>query len=109
MFIENEQRCPEITELQVNQSISKYFYTVHILDNEFCDIVILRFRVANTAGSGVGDFADVAYWILHARHSSQQKRENRLNIHQVNKHLDNIATKHAEHKPSNERFVLLYL
>lgn len=73
------------------------------MDHEIFDVIIFYFRVAKTAGSGVGDFADVAYWILHARHSSQQKRENRLNIYQVNKHLDSIATKHAEHKPSNDR------
>lgn len=46
--------------------------------------------------NGATDFADVAYWILRSRFSNGET----LNVHQVNLHLDNIATKHAENDPS---------
>jgi hypothetical protein len=52
-------------------------------------------RVPKTAGKLAGDFAEVAFWVLKNRCPEGGK----LNVEQVNMHLNNIALKHAAHDP----------
>lgn len=57
---------------------------------------IFLIRAPKTAGNFAGDFAEVAFWVLKSR----CPEGGNLNVEQVNKHLDNIALKHATHDPS---------
>lgn len=52
-------------------------------------------RSPKNAGSSVGDFAEVAFMVLSSRCSAGGQ----LTVDDVNKHLDNIALKHAERNP----------
>lgn len=59
-------------------------------------------RTPKTAGSGAGDFAEVAFWVLKSR----CPEGGNLSVEQINVHLDNIALKHAAHDPSKIRIFM---
>lgn len=69
-----------------------YFYQFHFY-----------FRAPKTGNSGSGDFGEVVYWVIKARHSGSQE----LTVSDVNLHLDKIADKHAAHEP--RKFVIFIL
>lgn len=77
-------------------NLAKIYIRVLGLPKEGHDALkLLNFRAPKTAGSHAGDFAQVAFWVLKSRCPEGGK----LNVEQVNKHLDNIALKHTAHDP----------
>ncbi|RZF41479.1 hypothetical protein LSTR_LSTR000193 [Laodelphax striatellus] len=56
---------------------------------------LMNFRAPKSTGNTAGDFAEVVFWIIKNRHSASGE----LSVADVNKHLDNLALKHAEHNP----------
>ena len=50
---------------------------------------------STSAGGKLGDFADAVYWIMKSRVST---RGDQLTVHQINSHLDKIATKYDPRK-----------
>lgn len=48
------------------------------------------------AGNHAGDFGEVAFWVLKSRCADGKE----LTLNDVHRHLDIIALRHAEKKPS---------
>ncbi|XP_050440237.1 DNA ligase 4 [Adelges cooleyi] len=66
---------------------------------------LTNFRIPTNASGSFGDFADTVFWVVKKRF----EEEGTLTLHEVNQHLDDIASKHAAHEPRQVENILQIL